>query len=229
MKQKLPLSLAKKTDEYIENIFLPQDDDLDFAIAESKRNNLPPIQITRVFGRILYLFAKSHQPQNILELGTLGGYSTLCLAKALQKNGKIITIEHNEEYAAVARTNFTNAKLEKQIDLRIGEAIHILKQLQNEIHKPFDFVFIDANKEENIEYYKSILPLSRPGTIIICDNVLRNGGVLQEKPEKEYYAKLQEFNLWLAKNPKLESTIIPWTIPMTGRDYLDGVSISIVK
>lgn len=229
MKQKPLSSLAKKTDEYIESIFLPKDSDLDFAIAESKRNNLPPIQITRVFGRLLALFAKSHQAQNILELGTLGGYSTLCLAKALPENGKLITIEHNEEYAAVARKNFKNAKLEKQIDLRIGEALDILKKLQNENLQPFDFIFIDANKEENIQYFEAILPLSRPGAIIICDNVLRNGGVLQEKVEKEYYAKLQQFNKWLAINPQLESTIMPWTIPMTGRDYLDGVSISIVK
>jgi len=220
-------SLIKQIDTYIESTFIPHDPDLAFALNNSKKHNLPPIHITPVMGKLLSSLAKQNHAKRILEIGTLGGYSTLWLAKALQKKGTIVTIEHNDEYAIIAQENFEYSQHAPQIDLRIGEAFVLLPKLKTEA--PFDFFFIDANKEEYIEYVEWAIKLAHPGSIIVCDNVLRNGGVLQNPPEKEYYAKLQKFNVWLAKNDQLESTILPITLPLTGRDYVDGMSMSIVK
>ena len=220
-----PLSLAKQVDTYIENVFIEEDASLKFAIKNSKKNNLPPIQITPVMGKFLYLQAKMTHAKTILEIGTLGGYSTLWFAHAVPLDGKIITIEHNQEYAEVANENIKNAGKENIVELLIGDAKEILKKL-----KPsFDLIFIDANKEEYPEYMRLSKKLVHPGSIIICDNLIRNGGVLQEKPEKEYYKILNEFNKQLAADESMETTILPLTIPLTGRDYVDGLSISIVK
>lgn len=219
------VSLAKQVDTYIEDIFITNNEDLSFAIKNSKKHNLPPIQITPVIGKFLYLQTKMIAAQSILEIGTLGGYSTLWLEKALSDGGHIVTIEHNKEYAAVAKENFQFARVDKKIEIKIGEALTILETLQ----QPFDLIFIDANKEEYMQYMEHAIRLARPGTVIICDNVIRNGGVLQEKPEKEYYKILADFNKKLASNPKLDSTILPLTIPLKDRDYVDGLSISIIR
>lgn len=218
-------TISKQANHYVEANFIPHDEDLEFAIKNSKKHNLPPIQINPVMGRFLYMLVKTHKAKSILEIGTLGAYSTIWLAKALPQNGKLVTIEHNASYAAVARENIDQAKLGSAVTLQVGEALEILPQL----HEHFDFFFIDAHKEEYIQYVEHALSMSRPGSVIICDNVLRNGWVTKEPFEKEYYAKLHEFNQWLAKNEKLVSTILPMVLPLTGRDYVDGMSISIVK
>ncbi len=218
-------TVSKHANEYIEENFIQPDDALDFAIKNSKKNNLPPIQINAVIGRMLYLQAKSINAKSMLEIGTLGAYSTIWLAKALPEDGKLITIEHNPNYAAVAQENIDHANLSPQIEIQQGEALEVLPK----INETFDLFFIDAHKEEYTQYVEHAIRMSRPGTIIICDNVLRNGWVTKETFEKEYYAKLHEFNQWLAKNDRLESTIIPTVLPLKDRDYVDGISVSVVK
>jgi predicted O-methyltransferase YrrM len=219
------VSLTKEVDTYVESLFIKQKEALLFAIKNSKKHNLPPIQITPVMGKFLYLQAKMIQAKTILEIGTLGGYSTLWFAYALPEDGQITTIEHTKEYAEVAKENFKQAGKDTMIELIFGDA----KEEMQKLTTSYDLIFIDANKEEYIFYIEAAIKLSHPGTIIICDNVIRNGGVLQEKPEKAYYKILADFNKKIANDPRLESTILPLTIPLTGRDYVDGLSISIVK
>jgi predicted O-methyltransferase YrrM len=222
-------TLVKKVDTYIENTFNLNDEVLAFAIKNSKVHNLPPIQITPVIGRHIYLLAKMNQAKRILEIGTLGGYSTLWLAKALPKDGKVVTIEHIEDYATVAKENFVHANMQDVIELRFGKALQILPEMVEKNEPSFDLFFIDAQKEEYPEYVEWAIKLAHPGSIIICDNVIRNGGVLPEQQDKEYYKQLAEFNKKLAIDPRLESTILPTMLPLTDRDYLDGISISIIK
>lgn len=225
MTDKSNWSISRHSNQYTEDLFIPSSDDVDFAIKNSKKKNLPPIHVNAVLGKFLYMQAKVKGAKNILEIGTLGGYSTVWLAKALPKDGRLVTIEHNPKYAAVAQENFEHAKLEDRIELKVGEALEVLDGL----NEKFDLFFIDAHKEEYIQYVEQAIRLSKPGSVIICDNVLRNGGVMQEEFYKEYYAKLHEFNTWLAKNNKLDSTILPTVLPLKDRDYVDGLSISVVK
>jgi predicted O-methyltransferase YrrM len=225
MTDKSNWSISKQSNQYVEDLFISFDEDLDFAIKNSKKNNLPPIQINPVMGKFLYMQAKLKSEKTILEIGTLGAYSTIWLAKALPNDGKLVTIDHNESYATVAQENIDHAKLTDKVDVKIGEALEVLPQLNG----TFDLFFIDAHKEEYIQYVEHAIRLSKPGSVIICDNVLRNGWVVKETFEKEYYKKLHEFNIWLGKNDKLESTILPMVLPLKDRDYVDGMSISVVK
>lgn len=218
-------TISKQANAYVETHFILKDEDLEFAIKNSKKHNLPPIQINPVMGRFLYMLTKIHKAKRILEIGTLGAYSTIWLAKALPEDGQLITIDHNKSYAAIAQENINHAKLGSKVSVRIGEALEVLPGLNEE----FDLFFIDAHKEEYSQYVEHAIRMSHSGSIIICDNVLRNGHVTKEPFEKEYYAKLHEFNQWLAKNERLESTILPLVLPLTGRDYVDGMSISIIK
>lgn len=225
MKTKIDWTISKQANHYVEEHFIAFDEDLEFAIKNSKRQNLPPIQINAVMGKYLYLTARMQKVKTILEIGTLGGYSTIWLAKALPENGSLITIDHKANYAEVAQENIDHAKLQDKVTIKIGEALEVLPTLDQK----FDLFFIDAHKEEYIQYVEHAIRLSHSGSIIICDNVLRDGWVTKGNFEKEYYKKLHEFNVWLANNPKLESTILPMVLPLTGRDYVDGMSISIVK
>lgn len=225
MKDTSNWTVSKFSNEYIENNFIESDDALDFAIKNSKKNNLPPIQINAIIGRMLYLTAKMQNAKKILEVGTLGAYSTIWLAKALPENGELITIDHNKSYAEVAQENIDHAGMQDKVTIKVGEALEVLPQIEGQ----FDLFFIDAHKEEYVQYVEHAIRLSHPGSVIICDNVLRNGWVTKETFEKEYYKKLHEFNQWLAKHPQLESTIIPTVLPLKDRDYVDGMSISIVK
>jgi predicted O-methyltransferase YrrM len=218
-------SVSKQANSYIEETFIPVNGDLDFAIKNSKKNNLPPIQINPIIGRMLYLTAKMKNAKKILEVGTLGAYSAIWLAKALPSDGELITIDHNKSYAAVAQENIDHAELQDKVTIKIGEALEVLPEIEGQ----FDLFFIDAHKEEYVQYVEHAIRLSHPGSVIICDNVLRNGWVTKEIFEKEYYKKLHEFNQWLAKHPQLESTILPTVLPLKDRDYVDGMSISVIR
>jgi predicted O-methyltransferase YrrM len=224
MTDKSNWTISKQSNQYVEDLFITFDEDLEFAIKNSKKNNLPPIQINPVMGKLLYTMTKLKSTKTILEIGTLGAYSTIWLAKALPEDGQLITIDHNETYAAVAQENIDHAKLGDKVAIKIGEALEVLPTIETD----FDLFFIDAHKEEYIQYVEHAIRLSKPGSVIICDNVLRNGWVVKETFEKEYYKKLHEFNTWLAKNNKLESTILPIVLPLKDRDYVDGMSISVV-
>ncbi len=164
--------------DYIAGHLLPADTALDAAIADSAAAGLPPIAVTPNQGKLLQLLARMQGARTILELGTLGGYSTIWLARALPAGGRLITLEAEPRYAEVAGANIARAGLEELVELRVGPALQTLPELHSEGAGPFDLIFIDADKENYPGYFEWALRLSRPRTLIVGDNVVRDGAIL---------------------------------------------------
>lgn len=171
-------TLWSAMDDYICERLLPADPVAEAVLAESEKAGLPAISVSAAQGQMLYLFARMVGARRILEIGTLGGYSTLFLARALPAGGTVVTLEADPHHAAVARANFARAGIADAVDLRLAPAIETLPVLEAEGQGPFDFIFIDADKPSNPDYLAWSLRLSRPGTVIVCDNVVREGRVL---------------------------------------------------
>lgn len=167
-------------DDYFADRLLPHDPVLRQALEASEAAGLPAIAVSATQGQMLHLFAQMVGARRILEIGTLGGYSTIFLARALPANGQLVTLEAMPHHAEVAAANFRRAGLADKIDLRVAPALETLPKLEAEGAGPFDLVFIDADKPSNADYLRWSLRLTRPGSIIICDNVVRNGAVVQE-------------------------------------------------
>jgi len=167
-------------DDYITDLLVPEDPALEAAAAASTAAGLPPISVTANQGKLLALLAQVQGAHTILELGTLGGYSTIWLARALPAGGRLVTLEANAEYAALARENIARAGLAETVELRVGPALQTLPELAGEGAGPFDLIFIDADKKNNPGYFEWALKLSRPGTLIIVDNVVRDPTVGNE-------------------------------------------------
>jgi predicted O-methyltransferase YrrM len=165
-------------DRYITDLLVPADPALDAALATSAAAGLPPIAVTPNQGKLLGLLARVQGARTILELGTLGGYSTIWLARALPVGGRLVTLEADPRYAEVAEANIARAGLAETVELRVGPALGTLPQLVSEGAGPFDLIFIDADKKNNPGYFEWALQLSRPGTLIIVDNVVRDGAIL---------------------------------------------------
>jgi predicted O-methyltransferase YrrM len=165
-------------DRYIDDHLLPRDAVLAAAVAASDAAGLPAIAVTPSQGKLLQLLARIHGARSILELGTLGAYSTIWLARALPAGGRLVTLEANSRYAEVAAENLTNAGLDEVVELRVGPALDTLAELVAEGAGPFDLIFIDADKQNYPGYFEWSLKLSRPGTLIIGDNVVRGGAIL---------------------------------------------------
>ena len=165
-------------DGYIAEHLLPADAALDAAVADSAAAGLPPISVTPNQGKLLQLLARMQDARSILELGTLGGYSTIWLARALPPGGRLLTLEAEPRYADLAQANIARAGLAELVELRVGPALQTLPELHAEGAGPFDLIFIDADKQNNPGYFEWALKLSRPGTLIIVDNVVRGGAIL---------------------------------------------------
>jgi deazaflavin-dependent oxidoreductase (nitroreductase family) len=165
-------------DDYIAEHLLPADAALDAAVADSAAAGLPPISVTPNQGKLLQLLARMQGARSILELGTLGGYSTIWLARALAPGGRLVTLEAEPRYAALARANIARAGFAELVELRVGPALQTLPELHAEGAGPFDLIFIDADKQNNPGYFEWSLRLSRPGTLIVVDNVIRDGAIL---------------------------------------------------
>jgi predicted O-methyltransferase YrrM len=165
-------------DGYIAEHLLPADTALDAAVADSAAAGLPPISVTPNQGKLLQLLARMQDARTILELGTLGGYSTIWLARALPPDGRLITLEAEPRYADLARANIARAGLAELVEQRVGPALQTLPGLHAEGAGPFDLIFIDADKKNNPGYFEWSLKLSRPGTLIVTDNVVRDGAIL---------------------------------------------------
>jgi predicted O-methyltransferase YrrM len=165
-------------DGYIAEHLLPADAALDAAVADSAAAGLPPIAVTPNQGKLLQLLARMQSASTILELGTLGGYSTIWLARALPPGGHLVTLEADPRYAEVARANIARAGLAELVELRIGPALQTLPVLHAEGAGPFDLIFIDADKQNYPGYFEWALRLSRPGTLIVGDNVVRDGAII---------------------------------------------------
>ena len=214
----------ESVDNYISRLF-PQDDALKAAEQSHKQEKIPLINVSPNLGKLLQLFAKLSNAKKILEVGTLAGYSTIWMAEALPEDGNMITLEIDPHHAEVAAKNIERAGLSSKVEIRIGKAIDLLPQLVNEKSGPFDMIFIDADKPPYTEYFEWALKLSRPGTLIIADNVIRDGKVLDPNHPDPMVKGAQRFNKALAENNKVTATILQ-TIGV--KEY-DGMAIAIVQ
>lgn len=217
--------LFEQVDQYISNLFKDEDDALRAVDKSIEENNIPSISISPNQGKFLQLLARVAQSKKILEIGTLAGYSTIWLARALPKDGKLITLEFDPMHAKVAKQNIDRAGVGSLVDIRIGKAIDLLPVLKEEGAGPFDMIFIDADKTPYTEYFEWSLKLSRPGTLIIADNVIRDGKVLDKNNTDEMVKGVQRFNAALAANTAVDATIFQ---TVGSKDH-DGMAIAIVK
>src|SRR5579872_3470987 len=174
--------LVERIDRYIEHLFVPVDAALVENLDAAAAAGLPAIQVTANQGKLLYLITKIARAVLILEIGTLGGYSTTWLARALPAGGRLITLELDPKHAEVARRNLERAGVADRVEIRIGRASESLRNMIGEGMSPFDLVFIDADKTGYVEYLGLALQLSHPGTVILADNVIRHGGVMEADP-----------------------------------------------
>jgi len=217
--------LFEQVDNYINALVAVEDDVLKAVHLSIKEANIPAISISASQGKFLQLFAKLTKATKILEIGTLAGYSTIWLARTLPSNGKLTTIEYSEKHAHVALENIRKADLLDLVDLRIGKALTILPQLAENNEGPFDLIFIDADKAPYLEYFEWAIQLSRPGTVIIADNVIREGKVLDTASKDENVIGVQKLNDSLKNDPRVFSTIIQ----TVGLKEHDGMVLAIVQ
>jgi predicted O-methyltransferase YrrM len=215
--------LAGQVDHYIERLFVPHDEALAQNLKDAANAGLPTINISPNEGKLLYLIAKLSRARRILEIGTLGGYSTTWLARALPKDGKLITLELDEKHAAVARRNLDRAGVGDRVEIVIGRGVDSLATLLDRNEPPFDLIFIDADKPSYVDYLNGALKLARAGTVILADNLIRNGRVMSEQPTDASAQGARAYNEAIARHPRLESIVLPII-----RENLDGLSISIV-
>ena len=211
-------------DRYFSDQLKLSDAALEAALAANKAAELPAIDVAPNQGKLLQLFAQLAGAKRILEIGTLGGYSTIWLARALPAGGRLITLEFNPKHAEIARSNVARAGLTDVVEIRVGAALDTLPKLQAEMKEPFDMVFIDADKPNNAAYLRWALKLSRRGTLIIIDNVVRDGALIDaNSSDKDVQGARHLFEL-LASEPRLSST----ALQTVGTKGYDGFAIGIV-
>ena len=194
-------------EEYFESRLLPSDPVLEAALEAGVAAGLPQIQVSASQGKLLHLLVLAHGSRRILEVGTLGGYSTLWLARALPSDGRLVTLELEPRHAEVARGNFALAALADRIELHVGAALATLTRLRTEHVAPFDFVFIDADKPNNLGYVQAAMELSRVGTLIVVDNVVRDGKVVAKYRDAAGEG-VRRMTDWISREPRLSATVI---------------------
>jgi predicted O-methyltransferase YrrM len=212
-------------DQYLVDLLIPADSALDAALEASGRAGLPAINVAPNQGKLLQFFARMCGARRILELGTLGGYSTIWLARALIPGGRLVTLEVDPRHAEVARANFARAGLAEVIDLRVGPAIATLPQLVAEGQAPFDFVFIDADKSSTPEYFSWSLRLTHPGSVIVVDNVIREGAVIEAASADASVQGVRRLYELIAAEPRVNAT----AIQTVGSKGYDGFVIAVVN
>jgi predicted O-methyltransferase YrrM len=211
-------------DEYVNSRLIGADPILDEAREASLQGGLPDIAVAPNQGKFLYLLARIRGVKNVLEIGTLGGYSTIWLARALPEDGRLITLEAHAKHAEVARGNIERAGFAAIVELRVGKAADSLPELAAEGCEPFDLVFIDADKAGIPEYFEWALKLSHPGTLIIVDNVIREGGILDSDSTDLNIQGVRRFNEMLAAETRVSATCIQ-TVGTKGHD---GFTLALV-
>ena len=224
-----PQALWTAVDDYIAGLLVAEDPALEQARKASTEAGLPPIAVTPSQGKLMELLARVQHARTILELGTLGGYSTIWLARALPAGGRLVTLEAEPRYAEVARANIARAGFGDIVELRVGPALETLPRLFDEGAGPFDLVFVDADKANNPGYLEWSLKLSRPGTLIVVDNVVRDGAILDPAaydPERgdPHIRGVRRFYELLAAEPRLSAT----AIQTVGDKGYDGFVLAIV-
>jgi caffeoyl-CoA O-methyltransferase len=218
-------TLFESVDNYIGDLFHLQDEALEATEKSIKENKIPQISISPNQGKFLQLLALLCNASKILEIGTLAGYSTIWLARALPAKGKLITLELDPKHATVAQQNIDRAGLTEKVSIRLGKAMETLPLLEKESIGPFDMIFIDADKQPYAEYFQWALRLSRPGTLIVADNVVRDGKVLDEKSNDDAVNGVRCFNKMLADCSDVTGLIIQ----TVGLKEYDGMALAIVK
>ena len=211
-------------DDFFTQHLLPSDDVLRATLETNVAEQLPPIAVTPPQGKLLHLLARACGARRILEIGTLGAYSTIWLARALKPGGRLITLEIDLHHADVARRNLTRAGLSDRVEIRIGRAAELLDAMLGFV-EPFDFVFIDADKASSDVYFQKVLQLSHAGTVIIVDNVVRDGKVADAASDDEDIQGIRRMTEWLATQPNISATAIQ---TVGGKSY-DGFLMAIVN
>ena len=211
-------------DRYITDLLVPADPALDAALAASAAGGLPAINVAPNQGKFLAMLAQLQKARSILEIGTLGGYSTIWLARALPAEGRLVTLEADPAHAKVARANIENAGLASVVDLRLGPALETLPQIAAEGLGPFDFIFIDADKPAYPEYFEWAMNLSKRGSLIIADNIVRKGAVIEPNHEDPRVHGVRRFNELVAAEPRVSAT----AIQTVGSKGYDGFVMAIV-
>jgi predicted O-methyltransferase YrrM len=211
-------------DRYLAEMLVPPDAVLEAALEANAAAGLPPHDVSPMQGKLLWLLARSQGARAILEIGTLGGYSTIWLARALAEGGHLITLESNPTHAEVARSNLARAGLADVTAVRVGPARDTLPRLATEGRGPFDVIFIDADKPSNAEYFGWALELSRRGTLIIVDNVVREGAVIDAASDDASVQGVRRLNELLASEPRVSAT----AIQTVGSKGYDGFVIALV-
>lgn len=214
-----------QVDAYVSGLLAPHDEALQAALAAADEAGLPEIQVSPPQGKQLYLLAKSIGARRILEFGTLGGYSAIWLARALPQGGRLTTLEADPKHAEVAGASIERAGLSDLVDLRVGPALETLPILAEEGAGPYDLVFIDADKVNTPAYFEWSLERTRSGGLIVADNVVRDGALVDESNEEPAIAAQRRFHEMLAAEPRVEAT----TIQTVGGKGYDGCSIALVR
>jgi predicted O-methyltransferase YrrM len=211
-------------DDYFAALFTPTDPVLEQVLHASDSAGLSQINVASNQGKLLHILARSCGAKRILEVGTLGGYSTIWLARALPTDGKLITLEYDPKHAEVAQRNITNAGLADIVEVRVGKAIELLPVIAAEGHPPFDLVFIDADKVSTPGYLEWAVRLTRPGSLIIVDNVVRRGAVIEAESDDPNVQGIRGALEFMSTHPRLTTT----ALQTVGSKGYDGLAIAIV-
>jgi predicted O-methyltransferase YrrM len=212
-------------DEYVESHLLENDPALSLALRDATDAGLPTIAVTPSQGKQLHLLARSLGARRILEVGTLGGYSAIWLARAVAPGGRLITLEREARYAEVAGASIARAGLSDVVEIRVGAALDTLAQLAGEAPEPFDFVFIDADKAHTPDYFELALAMSRPGALIVADNVIRFGALVDPSAESPDVLGNRRLHEMLSGDPRVSAT----TIQTVGAKGYDGFTLALVN
>jgi predicted O-methyltransferase YrrM len=217
--------LWNAVDEYVGDLLFPNDPALSAALEASEAAGLPTIAVSPTQGAFLHILARSHGARTILELGTLGGYSTIWMARALPPGGHLTTVEADPRHAEVARANIARAGVADLVTLRLGKALDVLPALEAEGRGPFDLIFIDADKENNAAYFDWAIRLARAGTLIIVDNVVREGEIIDAASDDPRVQGVRRFLSALSREPRVTATVLQ----TVGSKGYDGFAIAVVR
>ena len=217
-------STWQAVDSYLTGALHLDDEATRAAVQRSTEAGLPGIHVSAPQGKLLMVLALARRASRILEVGTLGGYSTIWLARSLASDGRLVTLELNPEHARVAQQNLERAGVAGQVEIRVGPAAASLQQLRTERSEPFDIIFIDADKPSNPVYLDHAIALSRPGTLIVVDNVVRQGRIADMEDDDPAVAASRELHVMLGNEPRVEATVIQ----TVGDKGYDGFALAVV-
>jgi predicted O-methyltransferase YrrM len=212
-------------DRYLVDTVIGDDPDLAAALAANASYGLPGIDVSPPAGKLLYLLARSSGARRVLEIGTLGGYSTIWLARAVGPHGRVVTLEYQPRHAEVARANLDRAGVGERVEIRVGAALDTLPGLVDDESEPFDFVFIDADKENNANYVEWALRLARRGALLVVDNVVRSGAIVGPDTDRPDVRGTREVLQLLGSDPRLDAT----ALQTVGGKGWDGIAVAIVN